>query len=186
MSYGYTAPALASQQGQPAEGLDPAYIEEIKKCVNNGRLSISIEGIYTLIRNKITVGRGKSQLITPMDVITVLKTAVSAGLDPTSDDVFAFKTDDRTIVGISKKGWSKIVDTRKASVSYEYGPTIPSRGIKQPSRFEWISVTIKKHDGESELMTKMRPAQFLPNQKAGPHIMNSLRFYHKSKPHKRQ
>ena len=114
MSYGYTAPALASQQGQPAEGLDPAYIEEIKKCVNNGRLSISIEGIYTLIRNKITVGRGKSQLITPMDVITVLKTAVSAGLDPTSDDVFAFKTDDRTIVGISKKGWSKIVDTRKS------------------------------------------------------------------------
>ena len=149
MSYGYPtqAPAPVPQQGQALVNLEPAYVEEIKKCVNNGRLSISIEGIYTLIHNKITVGRGKGQTITPMDVITVLKTAVSAGLDPTSDDVFAFKTDDRTIVGISKKGWSKIVDTRKASVSYEYGPTIPARGIKQPSRFEWISVTIKKHDG---------------------------------------
>ena len=125
--------------------VDPAYLEEIRKCIANGKLSLSIDAVYTMIRDKIAVAKG--QEVRPMDVITTLKVAVSAGLDPTSDDVFAFKTGDHVIVGISKKGWSKIVDSRKASVSFTYGPEIPPRGPRAPSRFEWVAVSIKKADG---------------------------------------
>lgn len=125
--------------------VDPAYQEEIRKCIANGKLTLSIDAVYTMIRDKIAVTKG--QEARPMDVITTLKVAVAAGLDPTSDDVFAFKTGDHVIVGISKKGWSKIVDSRKASVTFNYGPEIPPRGPRGVTRFEWVSVSIKKADG---------------------------------------
>ena len=131
-------------QGQAFYGVAPAYAEEIRKCVANGKLSFSIEALYQLVLDKFPKA-GKEP--NAMDVVTVIKTAVAAGLDPTSDDVFAFKTGDRVIVGISKRGWSKVLDSRGGSVSYEYGPLIPPSKPRSPSRYEWVAATITKRDG---------------------------------------
>lgn len=125
-------------------GVAPAYAEEIQKCVANGKLSLSIEGVYSLVKDKIATTR--NQAVQPIDVVTVIKTAVSAGLDPTSDDVFAFKSSDRVIVGISKKGWSKVLDSRRASISFNYGPLLPAQ-VGQKSHYEWVSAEITKSDG---------------------------------------
>lgn len=131
-------------QGQAFYGVAPAYAEEIRKCVANGKLSFTIEALYQLVLDKFPKA-GKEP--NAMDVVTVIKTAVAAGLDPTSDDVFAFKTGDRVIVGISKRGWSKVLDSRGGSVSYEYGPLIPPSKPRSPSRYEWVAATITKRDG---------------------------------------
>lgn len=144
----FQAPAAPAAQA-PApnaslSGVAPAYAEEIQKCVANGKLSLSIEGVYSLVKDKIATTR--NQAIQPIDVVTVIKTAVSAGLDPTSDDVFAFKSSDRVIVGISKKGWSKVLDSRRASISFNYGPLLPAQ-VGQKSHYEWVSAEITKHDG---------------------------------------
>lgn len=143
------APQMAQQFGGQAPapsffGVDPAYAEEIRKCVANGKLTISIDALYRLVYDKFPKA-GKEP--NAMDVVTVIKTAVAAGLDPTADDVFAFKTGDRVIVGISKRGWSKILDNRGGSVSYEYGPLIPATKPRAPSRYEWVAATITKRDG---------------------------------------
>lgn len=129
---------------QPFYGIAPAYAEEIRKCVANGKLSFSVDALYQLVLDKFPKA-GKEP--TAMDVVTVIKTAVAAGLDPTADDVFAFKTGDRVIVGISKRGWSKILDNRGGSVTYEYGPLIPPSKPRAPSRYEWVEATITKRDG---------------------------------------
>ncbi len=136
--------APAAQNSSVLAGVDASYTEEIQKCVANGKLSISIEAVYSLTKDKIATSR--AQQVHPIDVITVIKTAVSAGLDPTSDDVFAFKSSDRVIVGISKKGWSKVLDTRKASISFNYGPILPA-AVGQKSHYEWVSAVITKQDG---------------------------------------
>lgn len=138
------AMAPVQGQGQAFYGVAPAYAEEIRKCVANGKLSFSIEALYQLVLDKFPKA-GKEP--NAMDVVTVIKTAVAAGLDPTSDDVFAFKTGDRVIVGISKRGWSKVLDSRGGSVSYEYGPLIPPSKPRSPSRYEWVAATITKRDG---------------------------------------
>ncbi len=138
------APVQGQGQGQAFYGVAPAYAEEIRKCVANGKLSFSIEALYQLVLDKFPKA-GKEP--NAMDVVTVIKTAVAAGLDPTSDDVFAFKTGDRVIVGISKRGWSKVLDSRGGSVSYEYGPLIPPSKPRSPSRYEWVAATITKRDG---------------------------------------
>lgn len=139
------AAAVTTAQAPSAlAGVDASYTEEIQKCVANGKLSISIEAVYNLTKDKIATSR--AQQVHPIDVITVIKTAVSAGLDPTSDDVFAFKSSDRVIVGISKKGWSKVLDSRKASINFNYGPILPA-AVGQKSHYEWVSAVITKHDG---------------------------------------
>lgn len=138
------APAANTALNPALSGVAPAYAEEIQKCVANGKLSLSIEGVYSLVKDKIATTRNQS--IQPIDVVTVIKTAVSAGLDPTSDDVFAFKSSDRVIVGISKKGWSKVLDSRRASISFNYGPLLPAQ-VGQKSHYEWVSAEITKSDG---------------------------------------
>lgn len=138
------APAASTALNTGLTGVAPAYAEEIQKCVANGKLSLSIEGVYSLVKDKIATTR--NQAVQPIDVVTVIKTAVSAGLDPTSDDVFAFKSSDRVIVGISKKGWSKVLDSRRASISFNYGPLLPAQ-VGQKSHYEWVSAEITKHDG---------------------------------------
>ena len=144
----FQAPAAPAAQDPAANtaltGVAPAYAEEIQKCVANGKLSLSIEGVYSLVKDKIATTR--NQAVQPIDVVTVIKTAVSAGLDPTSDDVFAFKSSDRVIVGISKKGWSKVLDSRRASISFNYGPLLPAQ-VGQKSHYEWVSAEITKSDG---------------------------------------
>lgn len=142
----FQAPAPAANTALTAglSGVAPAYAEEIQKCVANGKLSLSIEGVYSLVKDKIATTR--NQAVQPIDVVTVIKTAVSAGLDPTSDDVFAFKSSDRVIVGISKKGWSKVLDSRRASISFNYGPLLPAQ-VGQKSHYEWVSAEITKSDG---------------------------------------
>lgn len=141
----FQAPAAQAPAPNTAlTGVAPAYAEEIQKCVANGKLSLSIEGVYSLVKDKIATTR--NQAVQPIDVVTVIKTAVSAGLDPTSDDVFAFKSSDRVIVGISKKGWSKVLDSRRASISFNYGPLLPAQ-VGQKSHYEWVSAEITKHDG---------------------------------------
>ncbi len=137
-------PVAAATTPSVLAGVDSSYTEEIQKCVANGKLSISIEAVYNLTKDKIASSRGQS--VQPIDVITVIKTAVTAGLDPTSDDVFAFKSSDRVIVGISKKGWSKVLDSRKASITFNYGPLLPA-AVGQKSHYEWVSAVITKHDG---------------------------------------
>ena len=138
------APAANTALATGLSGVAPAYAEEIQKCVANGKLSLSIEGVYSLVKDKIATTR--NQAVQPIDVVTVIKTAVSAGLDPTSDDVFAFKSSDRVIVGISKKGWSKVLDSRRASISFNYGPLLPAQ-VGQKSHYEWVSAEITKSDG---------------------------------------
>jgi hypothetical protein len=138
------APAPNTALTAGLSGVAPAYAEEIQKCVANGKLSLSIEGVYSLVKDKIATTR--NQAVQPIDVVTVIKTAVSAGLDPTSDDVFAFKSSDRVIVGISKKGWSKVLDSRRASISFNYGPLLPAQ-VGQKSHYEWVSAEITKSDG---------------------------------------
>ncbi|WP_281709843.1 hypothetical protein [Anaerobiospirillum succiniciproducens] len=138
------APAANAALNPALSGVAPAYAEEIQKCVANGKLSLSIEGVYSLVKDKIATTR--NQAVQPIDVVTVIKTAVSAGLDPTSDDVFAFKSSDRVIVGISKKGWSKVLDSRRASISFNYGPLLPAQ-VGQKSHYEWVSAEITKSDG---------------------------------------
>ena len=138
------APAANTAFNPALSGVAPAYAEEIQKCVANGKLSLSIEGVYSLVKDKIATTR--NQAVQPIDVVTVIKTAVSAGLDPTSDDVFAFKSSDRVIVGISKKGWSKVLDSRRASISFNYGPLLPAQ-VGQKSHYEWVSAEITKSDG---------------------------------------
>ena len=138
------APASNTALNPALSGVAPAYAEEIQKCVANGKLSLSIEGVYSLVKDKIATTR--NQAVQPIDVVTVIKTAVSAGLDPTSDDVFAFKSSDRVIVGISKKGWSKVLDSRRASISFNYGPLLPAQ-VGQKSHYEWVSAEITKSDG---------------------------------------
>ena len=138
------APAANTALNPALSGVAPAYAEEIQKCVANGKLSLSIEGVYSLVKDKIATTR--NQAVQPIDVVTVIKTAVSAGLDPTSDDVFAFKSSDRVIVGISKKGWSKVLDSRRASISFNYGPLLPAQ-VGQKSHYEWVSAEITKSDG---------------------------------------
>lgn len=138
------APAANTAITAGLSGVAPAYAEEIQKCVANGKLSLSIEGVYSLVKDKIATTR--NQAVQPIDVVTVIKTAVSAGLDPTSDDVFAFKSSDRVIVGISKKGWSKVLDSRRASISFNYGPLLPAQ-VGQKSHYEWVSAEITKSDG---------------------------------------
>lgn len=138
------APASNTASNTALTGVAPAYAEEIQKCVANGKLSLSIEGVYSLVKDKIATTR--NQAVQPIDVVTVIKTAVSAGLDPTSDDVFAFKSSDRVIVGISKKGWSKVLDSRRASISFNYGPLLPAQ-VGQKSHYEWVSAEITKSDG---------------------------------------
>lgn len=138
------APAANTALTAGLSGVAPAYAEEIQKCVANGKLSLSIEGVYSLVKDKIATTR--NQAVQPIDVVTVIKTAVSAGLDPTSDDVFAFKSSDRVIVGISKKGWSKVLDSRRASISFNYGPLLPAQ-VGQKSHYEWVSAEITKSDG---------------------------------------
>lgn len=138
------APAANTGLNPALSGVAPAYAEEIQKCVANGKLSLSIEGVYSLVKDKIATTR--NQAVQPIDVVTVIKTAVSAGLDPTSDDVFAFKSSDRVIVGISKKGWSKVLDSRRASISFNYGPLLPAQ-VGQKSHYEWVSAEITKSDG---------------------------------------
>lgn len=138
------APASNTVSNTALTGVAPAYAEEIQKCVANGKLSLSIEGVYSLVKDKIATTR--NQAVQPIDVVTVIKTAVSAGLDPTSYDVFAFKSSDRVIVGISKKGWSKVLDSRRASISFNYGPLLPAQ-VGQKSHYEWVSAVITKHDG---------------------------------------
>ncbi len=138
------APAEQVPSTSVLSGVSPAYAEEIQKCVANGKLTISIEAVYSLTKDKIATSRGQS--IQPIDVVSVIKTAVSAGLDPTSDDVFAFKSSERVIVGISKKGWSKVLDSRKASINFNYGPLLPA-AVGQKSHYEWVSAVITKHDG---------------------------------------
>ena len=141
----FQAPAAQAPAANTAlTGVAPAYAEEIQKCVANGKLSLSIEGVYSLVKDKIATTR--NQAVQPIDVVTVIKTAVSAGLDPTSDDVFAFKSSDRVIVGISKKGWSKVLDSRRASISFNYGPLLPAQ-VGQKSHYEWVSAEITKSDG---------------------------------------
>lgn len=144
----FQAPAAPAAQAPAStaalSGVAPAYAEEIQKCVANGKLSLSIEGVYSLVKDKIATTR--NQAVQPIDVVTVIKTAVSAGLDPTSDDVFAFKSSDRVIVGISKKGWSKVLDSRRASISFNYGPLLPAQ-VGQKSHYEWVSAEITKSDG---------------------------------------
>lgn len=119
--------------------------EQVQNCIANGKIPFSPEAIYTMIKNRISGGDSKS--ITPLDVVEVLKTAVSAGIDPTSNDIFAFKSRGNITVGISKKGWSKILDNRKGSVEYEYGPIIKGQTTRHPVHYEYVAAKITRADG---------------------------------------
>lgn len=124
-------------------------LEQVQNCIANGKLPLSPEAIYTIIKSKIAgpKDRNGDDGVTPMDVVEVLKTAVSAGIDPTSTDIFAFKSRDVLSVGISKKGWSKILDNRKGSVEYEYGPLLEGKNKLAPKVYEYVSAKITRADG---------------------------------------
>lgn len=121
------------------------YVEQINACIANGKFPLSPDALVSLVKEKIRIKNGEA--ITPVDILEVLKTSVSAGIDPTSNDIFAFKSKGVLSVGISKKGWAKILDSRKGSCVYEYGPLVNGRTKVSPKVYEYVAATITRADG---------------------------------------
>lgn len=154
------------------------YVEQINSCIANGKFPLSAGALVSLVKEKIRTRQNEP--VTPNDVIEVLKTSVSAGIDPTSSDIFAFKSKGTLSVGISKKGWAKILDARKGSCVYEYGPLVDGRTKVSPKVYEYVCATITRADGTVVTGPRVYADEFCTNTGAwasNPKTMLTVRAF---------
>lgn len=124
--------------------LSQAQQQDVARYLKSGNIELPMQAVIALVADKITLKYG--QTVNPLDVLKVIRTAAAAGLDPTSDDVYAFKVGNDVMIGISKKGWCKVLDSRGGSSSFTYGPLL-SYGEHFKTQYEWVQCTITKKDG---------------------------------------
>lgn len=99
------------------------------------------------LKNSITVDRGVQ--LSDIDFITIVQTAIKAGLDPLSKQIYGFKNAKQFCLGITKQGWDFIRDNRKATMKYEYGE-LYDREFKNCKKkcYEWVNCILTLQDGQ--------------------------------------
>lgn len=91
--------------------------------------------------------KAKGVRVTAEDVLTVFKVASDMGLDPSSKDVFAFKSAGIALtVGIGFRGWSKACE-KKGILGVDYEPLEYSTDSNGNKIIERLKVVITKNNG---------------------------------------
>lgn len=105
------------------------------------------------VRSRIT---SKDVEIRPVHIMQVIKESLSAGLDPTGSDIYAFLMKDKRgevhlTLGVTIDGWAKLLDNRHCSLRFESLARAKIQGrpfdselkciIKRPdeSSVEWVT-----------------------------------------------
>lgn len=91
--------------------------------------------------------KAKGVRVTADDVLTVFKVASDMGLDPSSKDIFAFKSANIPLtVGIGFRGWSRACE-KKGILGVDYEPLKYTTDDKGNEIMERLKVTITKSNG---------------------------------------
>ena len=129
--------------------------------------SFKTETIVQRIAESISVPKDNPDVqVTPNDVLAVVNTSISMGLNPLLGGIYGFKgKDNRLVLGVSLKGWRQALAQQKNCVSIDYpadrqGRLMQKRinistqyGTKTKDLiyFEWSTCVIKKRLPSGEI-----------------------------------
>lgn len=160
----------------------------INKLLLQSGTGYKLDYVINQLQSNITVERGVQ--LSENDYIEIIRTAIKAGLDPLSKQIYGFKNAKQFCLGITKAGWDFIRDSRKASMKYEYGDyymrdysSIDRNGqhiVKQKECYKWVKCILTLQDGQVIESGRISDCEF--NKGTGvwaqmPQYMLQLRAY---------
>lgn len=126
--------------------ITPEQLVALEAAIKSAPNPIGIEPqvLVRLVYERIATREGGAKP-TILQVIEVIKTAVTMGLDPTGRDVFAFLNREGVLtVGVSKGGWEKAIELKSGSIDFVLADL---KQVGNKTILPWVQCIITRKDG---------------------------------------